>query len=245
MLVWWRILILVVASYCMGNISFARTMASSRHMDITTKGSGNPGTMNVVRTMGWKFGLFTLLLDVAKAVIPCVLGCLFLEYPNMSSLPGVYIAGLSTIVGHMFPVFHRFKGGKSVASAIGVFLAADWRFALGAIAIALLIFLLFRYGSVASLCCIFMMTVVEYLKFFVFDFEPSDALLLAAPATKDQILLAILLGVMTALIFFAHRENLKRLFEGRERRMEDLQFDKTADSGTESGARSDNDSPDK
>ncbi|MDR1093637.1 MAG: glycerol-3-phosphate acyltransferase [Clostridiales bacterium] len=231
MLIWWRIPILVILSYLMGNISFAKTVATGRHVDITKHGSGNPGTMNIARTLGWKFGVFTLLLDAAKAVVPCLIGGYLLEYPDLTwpdlSSSGVLIAGISVIVGHMLPVFHRWKGGKGVASAIGVFLVLDWMFTLGGFALALLIFLLFRYGSVASLCCIIAMTAVEYTKWFAFGYDGLHI-----------VLDVVLLGAIPALILIAHRENLKRLILGRERRVDELPFVKevpTDDNGDGGG----------
>lgn len=237
MLIWYRVLILSVVSYFFGNVNFARIIAAARHLDITKKGSGNPGTMNMVRVLGIKFGIMTLVLDALKAVVPCVLGGLFLLprgavnpcpwFPGLPSvdgvrslffLPGVYIAGIAVIVGHMYPVVYLFRGGKSVASAIGFFIVCDWRFALLTFVIVAAIFFLFRYASVASLCFVVVMTALEYVKLFVWD-----------SGGGYTVLLAILLAAVFALIMFAHRHNIQKILTGRENKISDVSFVKKAD----------------
>jgi len=190
-------------------------LSAKRNVDITKHGSGNPGTMNMARTLGWKYGVLTMFCDIAKASAPCLLGAFLLEYPDIKfSNSGVLIAGISAILGHMFPVFRRFRGGKGAASSLGVFLALDWRFALGALGTAALVFFITRYGSVMSIVLVMAMTLIEYLRWFAFD----------SGRGQNIVLDSILLGFIPVLIIFAHRGNLKRLSQGSERRMEKMQY---------------------
>jgi glycerol-3-phosphate acyltransferase PlsY len=168
--------------------------------------------MNMLRTLGFKFGVLTLILDAVKGFVPALLAGWLLTpdaaggvADNAYSLLGVFIAGLAVIVGHMFPVIYKFRGGKSVASGIGVFAAADWRFALPFFIMAAGIFLLTHYGSVASMCCTAANTAACYVKLFVLE-----------PDTPYALWVAILLGAMCVLIFAAHRKNILRLIKGTE-----------------------------
>ena len=164
---WLRILILAVLSYALGNWSMARMIAwNYRRVDIATKGSGNPGTMNMIRNFGYGKGAATLVLDVIKGATPALLGGLFLEYAYHEggafyfSHLGVYIGGLSVILGHMFPVVFKFKGGKGVACGIGVFFVANPLMMLIVFAVMTFIFVFLEYGFVASLVGILSMTVI-------------------------------------------------------------------------------------
>ena len=116
-------ILIVLVSYFIGNISFARILTYKKETKITELGSGNPGTMNMARNFGWKLGLLTLILDMLKAIIPC-LATYFLAKYYLIEIPTniyVYTAGLSVILGHMFPVCFKFKGGKGIACSLGVF----------------------------------------------------------------------------------------------------------------------------
>jgi glycerol-3-phosphate acyltransferase PlsY len=111
--------LLIIGSYFIGNISFAIIISKKKNGDITKVGSGNPGTMNMLRTYGFKLGFLTLVLDTLKGAIPSLIGLLIF------GKVGLYTAGLSAILGHIFPVVRKFKGGKGIACTLGVFLVAD------------------------------------------------------------------------------------------------------------------------
>ena len=114
MALWVKLLITVVVSYLVGNINFALVLSRIKHGDIRHSGSGNPGTMNVVRTYGKVVGVVCLLLDAFKAAVPAFFFwwlCAGKPY-DISDKLGLYVSGLSVVVGHIFPVFLKFKGGK-------------------------------------------------------------------------------------------------------------------------------------
>ena len=114
MIYYWFILV-VVACYFIGNINFARVIARVfKHEDITTKGSGNPGTMNVLRVYGIGYAVLTLLFECLKAGVPAIVcGYIFGNY-GMFEL-AFFVAGISVVLGHNFPVIYKFKGGKGIA----------------------------------------------------------------------------------------------------------------------------------
>ena len=118
--------VLVIISYFIGNISFARVFARLKKGDITKSGSGNPGTMNMLRTYGFKLALLTLILDACKGAIPSLIGMfLFKSEGATMSIIGLYVGGISAIIGHIYPLIYKFKGGKGIATTIGVFAVAN------------------------------------------------------------------------------------------------------------------------
>lgn len=141
--------LLVIVSYFIGNISFARLISKNKNEDITKKGSGNPGTMNMLRNYGIKTGAITLILDVLKGVLPSLAGLLLFRHTGLNESVGLLVAGLSVIVGHMWPVLYKFKGGKGVACALGVFMVANPLWLLISFVIGFVYLWFFDYGSVA------------------------------------------------------------------------------------------------
>lgn len=203
-----KIILLVIFSYLFGNISFARILSGFKKKDITTSGSGNPGTMNMLRTFGFKAGLFTLILDFLKAVIPCVIG-LFLLKPHGLGDIGIYISGISVILGHIYPVLYKFKGGKGIACALGVFAVANPLVLLAFFLVAFLYLWFFDYGAIASFIIVVGLTCVQGVNYYN-DF-------LNNVYTKPQyLILAIMLFIIFVLTWFAHRSNIMRMLLGKE-----------------------------
>ena len=195
----WHIVLIIIVSYFMGNISFSRFLARTKKQDITKLGSGNAGSTNILRNFGFKFGVLNLILDILKGFIPS-----FLAYKIFgNNLVYLYIAGISVMLGHIYPVIFKFKGGKGIASMLGVFLAADPVVTLIVILIAAVSWLLFKYGSVASFICVTALTV----------YEGIQAKALAGNQPK---IVCALLFVIFCLTWYAHRSNIERLLCGRE-----------------------------
>ena len=124
----WLLAILCVVSYFLGNINFGKIIAKSKNVDLSKSGSGNLGATNMYRTMGAKLGYLTLLLDASKGIIPSVTG--FFVFGGASgvfpdALIGLYACGFSAVLGHVFPVVYKFKGGKGIATTLGVFLVSQ------------------------------------------------------------------------------------------------------------------------
>ena len=199
-MIWWHIVLVVLVSYLFGNISFARIISALKKSDITKMGSGNPGSTNMLRNFGFKIGFLNLLLDMLKGFIPAFLTTIiFKDFPVM-----LYISGISVIVGHIYPVVYKFKGGKGIATMIGFFFACDWLVTLIVVVVAAISWLLFQYGSVASFICVTVLTVWEGI-------GAKESLELSESKPICLLLFAIFL-----LTWFAHRGNIGRLLFGKE-----------------------------
>ena len=178
-------LIVGIVSYLMGSIPFGFILTKVfLKKDIRDIGSGNIGATNALRTGNKLIGFSTLVLDIAKAIIPVIFVKIF--YPDL-----IYIASLSAFLGHVFPIWLKFKGGKGVATYVGILFSIN--FLLGIIFVAswCIIFLMFRYSSLSSI--IGSISIPIYI------------------LITDQISNAIFFSVMFVLIFYTHRENIKRL----------------------------------
>jgi glycerol-3-phosphate acyltransferase PlsY len=178
-------LIVGIASYLMGSIPFGLILTKVfLNKDIRDIGSGNIGATNALRTGNKLIGYSTLVLDIAKAIIPVIF--VKINYPDL-----IYIASLCAFLGHVFPVWLKFKGGKGVATYVGILFSIN--FLLGIIFAACwgIIFLMFRYSSLSSI--IGSISIPIYI------------------LITDQISNAIFFSIMFVLIFFTHRENIKRL----------------------------------
>jgi glycerol-3-phosphate acyltransferase PlsY len=188
-------LVLVVAGYVLGSMPFGYwAVRLLRHEDIRTKGSGNIGATNVWRQYGWKLGLPIIVLDVAKGFVPALVGILLVD-----DLTGV-LAGAAAMVGHWRPLFLKFeRGGKTVATAAGVFFAVAPLVGLTALAIWLVVFVVFRYASLASMVAGVAMPLVA----FAYG-EPWPTVTFAA--------------IAAAVVILLHRPNIARLRRGEEHR---------------------------
>lgn len=190
--------LIVVAAYLLGSVSFAIVVSRAMRLpDPRSYGSGNPGATNVLRT-GRKFAaVLTLLGDAGKGWLAVFLATLADPQAAPHAVP---LAGLAAFLGHLFPVFHRFQGGKGVATAAGVLLALDWRIGLGTIATWIIIAAFFRYSSLAALIAAAFAAVFSLLLLGV-DVAAACVLIIAA------------------LLAWRHRENIARLAAGTESRI--------------------------
>jgi acyl phosphate:glycerol-3-phosphate acyltransferase len=182
----------VLAGYLIGSISFAVVVSRLMRLpDPRSYGSKNPGATNVLRTGSKVAAVLVLLGDAAKGGV-----AVLLAQPFTSELA---LVGLAAFVGHLYPVFHRFHGGKGVATAAGVLLALDWRVGVGTIVTWVVIAFCFRYSSLAALIAAL--------------FAPFATLLVMGWQS------AIVVGVMSAFLAWRHRANVGRLMAGTEPRL--------------------------
>ena len=181
-----------VAGYLIGSIAFAVAVSKLMRLpDPRSYGSKNPGATNVLRTGRRLAAVLTLVGDAGKGWLAVALAALV--------TPQLALCGLAAFLGHLFPVYHRFQGGKGVATAAGVLFGLDWRVGLGTLASWGVIALFLRYSSLASLVAAL--------------FAPfATALLLDWWS-------AAVIGVMAALIFWRHAGNIRRLLAGTEPRL--------------------------
>lgn len=195
--------IAILIGYLIGNISFARIISSRLKNDITKQGSGNPGSMNMLRTFGFKIGILNLFLDSLKGAISALIGFLIFgaDFANIESIIGIYVGGLGAVLGHNFPVFYKFKGGKGVACILGIYAVANPLWSLIAFGISFVYLYFFDYGAIASFLFITILTVFEALKY------------------RSSPEMAVLLFLLFFLTWFMHRSNIERLLWGKERKV--------------------------
>ena len=178
-------LIVGIASYLMGSIPFGLILTKTfLNKDIRDIGSGNIGATNALRTGNKLIGYSTLILDIAKAIIPVIF--VKINYPDL-----IYIASLCAFLGHVFPIWLKFKGGKGVATYVGILFSINLLLGIIFAASWGIIFLMFRYSSLSSI--IGSISIPIYI------------------LMTGQISNAIFFSIMFVLIFFTHRENIKRL----------------------------------
>jgi glycerol-3-phosphate acyltransferase PlsY len=193
---------IALIAYFLGSIPFGYVLVRIfRKEDIRAKGSGNIGATNVVRSGAKGLGALTFLLDALKgAVAVLAAGWFFHSVPAQNAMA---LAAFFAIIGHIFPVWLRFKGGKGVATALGVFLALAWIPALAALGAFIVVFALFRYVSLAS--------ILAAIAFPVFAF-----LLPHGPAYNGWMLAVIL--IVPVIVIAKHHQNIRRLLRGTEYR---------------------------
>jgi len=194
-----------LAAYLLGSLSFAvivsRVMGLS---DPRTYGSKNPGATNVLRSGSKPAALITLLLDGVKGWLPVWLVQNFGQPWGLQE-GTVALVGLAAFLGHLFPVFFRFAGGKGVATALGVCLGVHWILGLAVLATWAIIAWFFRYSSLASLVAAV--------------FAPVYYVLVSGTAWYMETPIAVALVVMALLLFWRHAQNIERLVKGTESRL--------------------------
>lgn len=220
--IWYYLLIVALGAYFIGDINFALVISKAKKRDVRNIGSGNPGTLNMTRNFGLGFGLLTLVLDMIKGGLPvliayfCFKGMTFASGVQVSDVARA-IAGLCVILGHIYPVFLKFKGGKGIASTVGVFLFSTpcdtwWYFFISAIIGLATVYYMAHseWGSMGSLI------VVTGLAFFqgiiyLLRYQPLNLM-------SDPFVIVIFMSLLGIcfLTWFAHRKNIIRLFAGEE-----------------------------
>ncbi len=187
----------LLAAYLLGSLSGSLLIGRLRGVDIRTVGSGNAGGTNALRTQGWRFALGTVVIDIGKGALATWLAT---RWMPVTSLPwGIYAAALVAVIGHVWPLYHGFRGGKGAATLVGAMLVA-WPAALPWIlAVWLLCLLLSGYVGLSTVLAALSASVVAW----------------ATPVDLTRAVFAICAGL---LIVFTHRGNLARLRAGTESR---------------------------
>jgi len=197
-------IVFCVLAYLLGSIPFGLLIAKQvKGVDVREHGSGNIGATNVFRIVGKKWGIFVLFLDALKGFLACQMPVWIL---NSGELGFTYLIPLAVlaILGHVFPVWLKWKGGKGVATALGVFLAMAPLPTLLAFAVFSLVFALFRIISVSSLAAT---ALFPFFLYFFYQDRDGFGLLLAVSL------------ILVAFVFYTHRANINRLRKGEEKRL--------------------------
>ncbi len=220
---WYWFVLAAVCCYLIGCFNFAVFISKLKHKDIRDVGSGNPGTMNMSRTFGLKIGIINFLCDALKGAVPVICGYfIFKGYAFSGTDIAVsdfsrYFFGIFAVIGHIFPVTMKFKGGKGIASTFGLFWAAlsceVWWFVFIGLAIVVCIFVyiaLTEWGSMGSLLGVSLFTIWQGAIFVLrYEAEIANGYLIAT---------FMILLVINLLTWIAHHLNLYRLMAGEEHR---------------------------
>ena len=195
----WMTLLSCLIAYLIGSVSSGILLSKAvKGPDLRTVGSGNTGASNVQRTMGWKYGLITFAADLLKGLLSCLIGLLL-----TGDLMGSLIAGFFAVIGHNWPVFFRFKGGKGVATSCGVICFC---FPLQATVCFVLTVLLIYWKRYISLGSMFLLSLYAVLLSFTYT----------GPWKAFVILWAFLLAVICII---RHHSNIRRLLNGTENKL--------------------------
>ena len=199
-------IIVAIIAYLIGSINFSVILSKKMAgFDVREKGSGNAGTTNMLRAVGKKAAAITLICDILKGII-AILIAMFIGkiVKNSNTALLVQIAGVAVILGHTFPIFFRFKGGKGVATSLGVLIMSNWQIGLICLVFALVLMILTQMVSVGSIAAAILYPVLTL-------FIPQNYIV-----SGNYVIYSIILAV---LIVFNHRENVKRLLNGTENKI--------------------------
>lgn len=184
----------------MSSVLISRKFAG---FDVREKGSKNAGSTNVLRTIGVKAAILTLICDILKGVVAILIAMLIAKIAKIED-PRIlkYLAGLAVILGHTFPIFFEFKGGKGVATALGVLLVLDWKIGLICLFLALILMAITKMVSVGSITAAILYPILVVMMH-----------------GKENILIGIISLLISSLVIFNHRANIQRLKEGKENKL--------------------------
>ena len=185
--------IMCILGYLLGCSNMATYLAKAKGVDVSAGGSGNPGASNATILMGWRAGILVAVHDAGKALLAVIIGKLL--FPDARGVD--VVAGAACVLGHIFPLFFKFKGGKGFASYIGMILALNWEFALIIIAAVIIVTILFDYLVIGTT-----LTVVSLPIYLFFTSAGWIAVLASC--------------IATAVIIYKHRSNYVRIIKGTE-----------------------------
>ena len=206
-------ILIAIIAYAIGSINFSVILSKKMAgFDVREKGSGNAGSTNMLRSVGKKAAAITLVCDILKGVvailIAVILGWIFKD-SDKSLL--VQIAGILVIVGHTYPIFFEFKGGKGVATSLGVLLISNWQLGLICLVFALVLMALTRMVSVGSIAAAILFPVLTL--FVNMHMLQSNYIVTQG---SGYLIYSIILA---ALVIFNHRTNIQRILNGKENKI--------------------------
>ena len=200
--------ITAIIAYLIGSVNFSVILSKKMAgFDVREKGSGNAGTTNMLRSVGKKAAALTLICDVLKGVV-AILIAMFIGWAfkieNQSLL--VQIAGIAVVLGHTFPIFFGFKGGKGVATSLGILIMSNWQIGLICLVFGVLLIALTRMVSLGSCAAAVLFPVLTL--FITDNYIVSQG--------SGYLIYSIILAI---IVLFNHRSNIKRIMAGKENRI--------------------------
>lgn len=214
-------IIMGMIAYLIGSINFSILISQKKAgFDIREKGSGNAGTTNMLRTLGAGAAVITLILDILKGVVAVYIA-IFLNFilskfgvTNVNVATLVQVAGIFVILGHTYPIYYGFKGGKGVATSLGILLVTNWHIGLICLVFALVLIITTRMVSVGALGAAILFPVLTLLTDASNFIEPGNYLVYSI--------------CIALLVCFNHRTNIERLMNGTENK---ISFKKSNEGG--------------
>jgi len=195
------LLICLVLGYLLGSLNTSVIVSRMKGKDIRTVGSGNAGATNTLRVMGKGMAALVLVCDVLKAIVAVLLAKLYFHFfPSEYADIGVLLAGFGAILGHNFPLYFGFRGGKGVATSFGAILILDWRIALIVLGVFIVVVALTRYVSLAS--CL-----------------AAVAVIVSACFLRPTVWEMLLFAAIAVLCILRHKTNIGRLIKGTENKL--------------------------
>ena len=201
-------IIMAIIAYLIGSVNFSVIISKKMAgFDVRDKGSGNAGTTNVLRSVGKKAAALTLACDVLKGIVAILIAIIIGKIvKDVDKALLVQIAGLLVIVGHTFPIFFQFKGGKGIATSLGVLLFINWKIGLICLLFWLVLVILTRMVSVGSLGAAILFPVLT--PFMTQEFIVKDG--------SGYLIFSI---IIAAFVMYNHRKNIQRILNGTENRL--------------------------
>lgn len=201
-------IIMAILAYAIGSINFSVIFSRKfAGFDVRDKGSGNAGTTNMLRNVGKKAAAITLVCDILKGVVAILIACLLNKIiEGVDGALLVQIAALAVVIGHTFPIFFEFRGGKGVATSLGILICINWQIGLVCLVFALIIMAVTRMVSAGSVTAAILYPVLVICQvgkeYFIVD--------------GNYIVFSILLAL---IVIFNHRANIKRILSGTENKL--------------------------
>ena len=201
-----------LVSYLIGSVNFSILFSKKfAGFDIREKGSGNAGSTNMLLSVGKKAAILTLICDILKGVISIVLAIVMAKFnTGINKELLLQIAGISVVIGHTFPIFYGFKGGKGVATSLGVLLLSNWKIGLICLIFALILMATTRLVSLGSCAAAVLFPI---LTLFIND---SYTVLTEGKNGNVYFIYSVILAI---IVLFNHRTNIKRLLNGTENKL--------------------------
>ena len=207
-------IIVAVIAYLIGSINFSIIISKKMAgFDIREKGSGNAGTTNMLRAVGKKAAVITLICDILKGVVSILIAVLIGKITksldnNLNALL-VQLAGIFVILGHTFPIFFKFKGGKGIATELGVLLITNWHIGLICLVFALVLIALTKMVSVGSISAAILFPILVV-------FINQNYIVPTSNSNWSYLIFSIIIAL---LVIFNHRANVQRILNGTENRI--------------------------
>ena len=205
-------IIVAIIAYLIGSINFSVLISKKMAgFDVREKGSGNAGTTNMLRSVGKKAAVITLVCDILKGVVSIVIAIIVGNIAkNLDRELLLQIAGIAVVVGHTFPVFFGFKGGKGVATSLGVLLMSNWQIGLICLVFAVVLMALTRMVSLGSCAAAILFPV---LTLFI---NQHYTVLTDGKSGRVYFVYSVILAI---IVLYNHRSNIKRILSGTENKL--------------------------